>query len=76
VTPHPSFVGGEDSDHEAYKTSGVKIRPHMFRTRCVKFLSLDLGSAAFLHWLELSDRETGEPGEMVVYHLAGARPQR
>ena len=48
----------------------------MFRTRCVKFLSLDLGSAAFLHWLELSDRETGEPGEMVVYHLAGARPQR
>ena len=71
VTPNPSFVGGEDSDHEAYKTSSVKIRPDMFRTRCVKFLSLDLGPAAFLHWLELSDRETEGPSEMAVHHLAG-----
>jgi hypothetical protein len=43
----------------------------MLRTRCVKFLSLDLGPAAFLHWLELSDRKAEGPGVMVVHHLAG-----
>jgi hypothetical protein len=47
----------------------------MVETRCVKFLSLDLSPAAFLRWLELSDRETEGPGEMAVHHLAGALTQ-
>ncbi len=43
----------------------------MIRTRYVKFQSLDLGPAVFLRWLGLSDRETEEPGEIAVHHLAG-----
>ena len=35
-------------------------------------LSSTHGRTSYLQgWLELSDRETGEPGEMVLHHLAG-----
>ena len=56
--------------------SSVKIRPHMTHMRCVKFPSLDLGSAEIFRWMELSACETGGPGEMVLHHLAGALTQR
>jgi hypothetical protein len=39
------------------------------RTCCVKFLSLDLGSAANLRRLEPSDHKTRGPGAMVLSHL-------
>ena len=39
------------------------------RTHCMMFASLDLGSAAFLRWLELSDYNTRGPGAMVLSHL-------
>ena len=56
--------------------SSVNIRPHLIHMRCVKFQSLGLDSAVFLRWLELSDCETEEPGEMVLHHLAGTLTQR
>ena len=40
-------------------------------------LSSTHGRTSYLQgWLELSDCETGEPGEMVVHHLAGTLTQR
>ena len=40
----------------------------MIHTRCVKFLSLDLGPVACLRWLELTGHSTREPGVMVLSH--------
>ncbi len=51
--------------------SSVKIRPHMTHMRCVKFPSLDLGSAVYLRWLELSTHKTRGPGAMVLSHRTG-----
>jgi len=39
------------------------------RTHCMKFASLDMGLAAILPWLELSDHKTRGPGAMVLSHL-------
>ena len=56
--------------------SSANIRPHLIHMRCVKFQSPGFDSAVFLRWLELSNCETGEPGEMVLHHLAGTLTQR